>query len=203
MARAVPLVTPDEEVRRQKRLADQSSSMYSILRDRYAGRALVLELALLSAAFLLLVLSLAPDNLLIRVRLDPNSARDWAALLSALVFLLGLVTARLDYRGRASLYGDAARRLYVLKAVLDGILAASTITASDALRARAEYGRAMESITPIGEREFLGLKAAHLRKVRLSKLVDLYPSVPLWMLRLRLLRADLSGDARGPTDASR
>jgi hypothetical protein len=50
-----------------------------------------------------------------------------------------------------------------------------------------EMDGALASLRPIPDEQFTILKARHMRKVELSKLLDHYPAAPLMLLRMKLL----------------
>jgi hypothetical protein len=167
--------------------------MYSILRDRYSRGATALQLSILLASFFLLVLSLASDALVARLMPDPATARDWAVILATLVFAVSILDMHLDWRGRAGAYREAAQHLYGLKAKYRSAFSQDPVSIRTLQVLREEYAAVNERLPGIPERYFLGLKAAHKRKVALSKLLDSYPSVPIWVLRVRLLWRELRG----------
>ena len=188
-------VTIEEEARRRERLLDQMASMHSILRDRAEFRGQVLGFVLISSSFLLLVLSLASDQLLSGVGLNPTVARPAVTIASVAVFVVTLAELRLGYGLRAAGHREAARRLADLK-IRYGVELAGAISAPRIAKLESEYQLVCSVIPAIPEGQFNDLKMAHLRKKRLSKLVDLFPNVPLWWLRLRLLREDLGAPNR-------
>jgi hypothetical protein len=50
-----------------------------------------------------------------------------------------------------------------------------------------EFGQALAALPPIPDKLFPSLKAYHLRKVRLSQMIDAHIGCPVWWLRLRLV----------------
>jgi hypothetical protein len=187
-------VTAVEEAKRQARLVDQMASMHSILRDRAERRGHVLGFLLLSSSFVLLVASTISDDLLVGLGLRPEDARTWGSALSVLLFVFSLLELRLGYGLRAAGHREAADRLSRLKqryrTELNGAPSPSRLA-----KLNYEYEVACSVLPPIPEGQFHSLKAAHLRKIQLSKMIDLYPTVPIPLLKLRLLREGLRGRA--------
>jgi len=179
-------MTPMQQAIDTSQNVDQLASMYSILRDRYAFRGTVLQILVLAASFFTFALSIAADRLLLRIGLDPDGARDWMGLLSGVVVFAAIVDMRLDYRGRAALLDEGAKRLYDLKGVLRAAVAQDMVTPQEMDRLHEQYTAVAKVLPGLPEGQFLPLKAAHQRKRRLSALVSRYPGTPLWILRLRL-----------------
>lgn len=178
-------MTREEEAKRQARLVDQLASMHSILRDRAESRSDFFGLVIICASFALIVASIATDDVIRGFGLDPTSARRWATLLAIALFGLSLVELRLGYGLRAAGHREAAQRLFQLKqryrAELSGAPSPTRLA-----KLADEYEFVCSVLPPIPEKQFHSLKMAHLRKVQLSKLIDLYPHVPLVVLRARL-----------------
>jgi hypothetical protein len=189
------MMTPTQQAIDTAQNVDQLASMFSILRDRYAFRGTVLQILVLAASFFTFTLSIAADRLLLRIGLDPEGARDWMGLLSGVVVFAAIVDMRLDYRGRAALLDEGAKRLYDLKGLLRAAVAHDKITAQEMDALREQYAEVTKMLPGLPEGQFLPLKAAHQRKRRLSALVSSYPGTPLWILRLRLW---IDGASRWP-----
>jgi hypothetical protein len=181
-----------EEAERLARLVDQAVSMYATLRDRARFRAALIGFLLLAGSFLLMVGSLVSDELLRTVSLSGPAVRNWVALLSIALFLVALAELSVGYRSKAERFDDAFRRLTPLKLKLRAELKGAA-RASVMQRLADEYAQVCTFLPAIPESQFVGLKKAHLGKIKLSKLADLYPSIPLWILRLRLAWEEIRG----------
>lgn len=177
----------EEDVKDQKRLTDQMLSAYSVLRDRYQRRSISLALALLGSAVILNALTFASSQSLIFIGIDANLEDFLIRCFSVLVFLLSLVELRIDWTGKARLYGHAADQLAVLKGVFSTLGTVpqdeDTTKLADASR---KYQATMAILPRIPEKQFLPLKAYHRRKVEASKRLDKYPGRPLWLIRLEI-----------------
>jgi hypothetical protein len=168
------------------------ASMHSILRDRAEFRALLLGFLLVASSFVVLVASVASDEVLRGVGLQPALARAWAVLVSVALFVLSLAELRLGYGLRAAGHREAALRLFQLKQRYRTELS-GTVSRARLSKLNDEYQIVCSVLPAIPENQFHKLKMAHVRKVQLSKLIDLYPHVPLYILRARLLWEGLRG----------
>jgi len=165
-----------EELRRQRRLVDQGLTMQARLRDRDR----VVGTSLLCAILVLSVVGVAfafadPDRTVTFVGL--TAARStWLGWLAVGTFALVLIELVVDRRGAAQRHGDAVRVLGALKAEYRVPPAAGDEVAT-AARMSERYAQAMETIPAVPERSFNRLKAAHLRKVEISKLLSEHPGM--------------------------
>jgi hypothetical protein len=103
----------------------------------------------------------------------------WLAIGTASLTLVELVV---DRRGAAQRRADAVRVLGVLKAEYRVSPAAGEEVA-EAARLSERYAQAMEAISAVPERSFNRLKAAHLRKVEVSRLLSENPGMSHWRAR--------------------
>jgi hypothetical protein len=95
----------------------------------------------------------------------------------------------LDLRGKARERDSAVRALAALKAEYRS---ADLADPDDAARLAARYAAVTDAVPPIPERRFLALKAAHLRKVELSKIVSATPGIRTVRARWILWRRNAS-----------
>jgi hypothetical protein len=165
-----------EELRRQRRLIDQGLTMQARLRDQDQ----VIGTMLLCAILVLSVIGAAsafagPDHLVTIIGIRTASTT-WLGWVSICTFALVLVELVLDRRGSAQRHADAVRVLGSLKAEYRVPPAAGEEIAA-AARISERYAQAMESIPAVPERAFNRLKAAHLRKVEVSKLLSEQPGM--------------------------
>lgn len=183
-----------DEIERQERVTDQMLTGHSILRDRYRRRERALNLAVLAASLAILVISFLASDWI-------DGARNVVGVLAAIVFFAALVEARVDLRGRAARHKDAGVRLAALKARYKALPAdLNTVPSAELEELIEEYGRVSNSITPIPDRNFHGLKAAHLRKITLSRMIDKSPGTPVWLMRLHVLWDGLVSSSAAASD---
>lgn len=178
----------DGEIQRQYRVIDQTLTMYSVLRDRYARLALLLTLGLFATSIFLCAFTFTPDDILRLFGISEPVARLALALLSALVFFLSIAELCLNWRDKSAQFGQAAEAISRLKALYRSILSKGTDPTADEFRhLRDEYKRGMDDLPRIPDGVFLRLKAYHLRKVEISKMISARPGHPVWLLRIQLL----------------
>ncbi len=165
-----------EELRRQRRLVDQGLTMQARLRDRdqLVGTSLLCAILALSVVGVAFAFA-GPDH---AVRLFGLTAArtTWLGWLAVGTLVLVLVELVVDRRGAAQRRGDAVRVLGALKAEYR-VSPATGDEVATAARMSERYAQAMETIPAVPERLFNPLKAAHLRKVEISKLLSEHPGM--------------------------
>ncbi|MDD5677943.1 MAG: hypothetical protein PHW60_08125 [Kiritimatiellae bacterium] len=177
-----------DEIQRQYRVIDQTLTMYSVLRDRYSRLALIIILGVLAASVFLCAFTFTPDDILRLLGVSEPIARLALALLSAFVFFLSIANLCLGWSDKSAQFGQAAESVYRLKTIYRSILIKNADPTFDALlQLHEEYKKGMEGLPRIPDSEFLRLKAYHLRKVEISKMISLRPGYPVWVLRAILL----------------
>lgn len=173
-----------KEFRRKRRVLNQMLTGHSLLRDLYERRALTLSLLILALSIAATATAFlsgdAPMTVLgIRARVQV-----WVGLLTAVIFFLSLVDLRVDWRQRAGAHEDAARRLGRLKGIFRGATVVDDTVDSAGVDLDLEYEAVMEQVPPIPEKWFLRAKAKHVRKVRVSELLDSHAGAPAWWVTL-------------------
>jgi len=171
-----------EELQRVQRVSDQLATIHATLRDGYHLRALVADTVLLAASVALCTLALADPEVFGFLSIRPVAGRVAVALLSAAVFLGILLTAAVDWKGRAAEHSRASQTYSALKLRARELLAkdASTrgILMPDLL---AQYSLAGQTCPAVPDRSFAALKAAHVKKVFLSRSLDKHPCMSVWV----------------------
>lgn len=178
-----------DEVTRQQRLVDQALSIHAALRDRANRVATITTVTLLCASAIGTALAFAGDDTPLQLLGLQATTSTWLGAFSVVVFCGTLSELVTDRRGTARRHDAAVRLLADLKseyrsAAPDGD--ASWTTAQGRLRER--YDHVMGLVPPIPEARFAGLKARHLRKVELSKLLSAHPGLTVRRARRRLDR---------------
>jgi hypothetical protein len=180
------------ELRRKLRVLDQTLSMHCTLRDRYARRALLVDVILLACSVVFCASAFASDQVLSLLGGSPDRVRYLLKAISVVTFMLSVVSLRVDWKGAAAAHRQAADKMSGALAVFrkykrdDGSWDASIAGELDSV-----YSEAMRNSIAIPENAFLKLKARHLRKIEISKMLDLYPGRPVWVLRMRLFFGSL------------
>lgn len=180
------------ELDRKFRVLDQTLSMHAALRDRYARRALTVDSLLLGCSVVFCASAFASDAALAHFGNSPDQIRYLVRLSSVVAFMLSVLSLKIDWKGKFASHKDAAARMSHALATFrnsrseDGGWLPGCDQELDSA-----YWEAMNNSVPIPDRSFVSLKARHLRKVALSKMLDANPGYPLLLLRMRLLWAAL------------
>lgn len=176
-----------EELRRQRRLVDQGLTMQARLRDRdqLVGTSLLCAILALSVVGVAFAFA-GPDHAVTFIGL--TAARTtWLGWLAVGTLVLVLVELVVDRRGAAQRRGDAVRVLGALKAEYRVPPARGDEVAA-AARMSERYAQAMETVPAVPERSFNRLKAVHLRKVEISKLLSERPGMSYRQARALVAR---------------
>jgi hypothetical protein len=183
-----------EEIARQHRVVDQMVTMYSVLRDRYAGRAMTLTLGIFLSSAILVTCTFLPSDALLEAGVSPKVAHVTLGFASGIVLFLSVADLALKWREVSQHYGDAADRLAKVKAEARTLMSTASTTDQQRDDLSKRMLAAMEGLPRIPDRKFLSLKAYHQRKVELSRMSDRSVGAPLFWLRLRLLVRGLGGE---------
>jgi hypothetical protein len=199
--------SPRREYDREFRVLDQMLTMHSLLRDRLQRHALMLTVAILALSIAATAASFGAGEPQLRVLWITARVQAWVGLLTTIIFFLTLIDLRVDWKQRAGAHAEAARRLGELKARFRAAMGTEA-EVEGAAELKAGYDRTMAGLVPIPERLFLKLKAKHLRKVEISKLLDRHAGAPLMYLRARVVIKGLTAKSPktegpgGPPDTS-
>lgn len=179
-----------DELTRVRRVADMLCTGHAILRDRYARRALAIDLGVLGLSTWLVALAFVDPA--IDVKLTPRglSPTIWVGFLSVGVFLLSIVQLKTDWKGRS----DAHRRtldLYAeVKREAGYVLASAEVDEVSCRRVLSRYDMASAVGVELPESEFLSLKKKHRLKVVISRRLDDSPSTSVLLFRLKMWLSD-------------
>lgn len=181
------------ELERVRRVADMLCTGHASLRDRYARRALVLDLSILGLSTWLAALSFVAPRINLSLTpfgLDPQL---WTGLLSVATLFLAIAQLKTDWKGRS----DAHRRTLDIYAEVKreaGYLLARGETGEQACRrVLARYDMASAVGIEMPERHFLPEKRRHKLKVAVSKHLDTHPGASIMLTRLRFWMRDNFG----------
>lgn len=193
------------EFERMWRVLDMTITGHSILRDRFQRRERAITLTIMALS--IVVASLAFVNGQSRVTLLGKEANlaTWVGSLSAGIFFLALLDSLVDWKRSAWAHEDAALRLSELKSKFRRAIVEEDTVETGGIDLRSEYEATMENVAVIPESTFLALKAKHLRKVAVSRLIDDHPGAPLAFVRLVAMWRGLRcrskvGDSQAPIE---
>lgn len=175
------------EIDRQYRVLKQSMTMHAVLRDRYRLRSLIIDIILLLCSVIFCATTFASDGVLNKLGVSAEDVRDLLGVASVLAFFASLVSLRVDWKGKAALHKKAVNKMFdllsIFREVRDEKTQVSREVANDINKA---YLDIMRNIPPIPEKVFIKLKARHLKKVEVSKMLDNMPGVPTLILSIIL-----------------
>lgn len=179
-----------EEAKRRLRVLDTMLSSHSLLRDRYAFRSTVMDLVLLAVSIVLVAATFADPRLLNRIGIDAAAAHVVFGVASLAAFFFSLVQWRVDWKERAGEHRRACGTLARLKARFRALRDELAEGSEDALTKARQWFEdmdgAMDGLPPIPDKQFNSLKAKHLRKVEVSRLLDSHPGAWLPLVRAKI-----------------
>ena len=183
-----------EELERIRRVSDMLCTGHASLRDRFARRALILDLSFLALSTWLVALTFVEPQISLRLTPFGLNSQIWVGALSVATFFLTLVQFKTNWKGRADAYARTLDIYAEVKREAGYLLAAGDIDEMSCRRVLSRYDLASAVGVAIPESEFLPQKRRHKIKVALSKHLDGHPSASLLLTRLRFwLRDNLSG----------
>lgn len=197
------------ELDRKFRVVDQMLSQHAAMRDKYRRRSISLRLLLLLCSVMLCGLTLVTVTDWEVIGIDPESGRWILAVAGCVVFFLSLTEMLVNWPESYESHRSATVRLGELKGRLRDRLTQDELSHRMAKQIGKECDEVLSQMVPIPEREFLKLKARHVRKIAVSRALDDRPGAPVWLLHLELWWAGVrkhghrpsarSGDSDGKT----
>jgi hypothetical protein len=179
-----------DELARVRRVADMLCTGHAILRDRYARRALAIDLSVLCLSTWIVALAFVDPAINVRLtpwRLSPNI---WGGFLSVGVFILSIIQLKADWKGRADAHKRTLDLYAEVKREAGYILASPEIDQSSSRRVLSRYDMASAVGIELPESQFLYLKKKHRIKVAISKELDSRPSASIAILRIKMWLKD-------------
>lgn len=171
-------------LQRSIRVADQSCTAYSILRDDFRRRSTFLDISILLLSTWLTAMVFVQPN--IAVALSPHAIpKDiWLGLLCIGTFFLSLIQLQVNWKGRSQVYQQAATALSTFTKEHRPLGPETEATTLE--KALLRYQFITDTLEPIPESKFLKLKQKHKIKVAISKHLDSHPGASILMLRMTL-----------------
>jgi hypothetical protein len=170
--------TPEQSAKNDLRRVDQMITMHAALRDKAARCSRVLTIGILITSTISAVLAFSGTEENIRLLIFEASSSTWLGVLGTAVFIASLIELSLNQRDTADQHADAVGRLSALKLDYRGF---SQISAERKLQAlenlQQRYSEVMNSTSVVPEADFNRLKAKHLKKVEISKILSEFPGV--------------------------
>lgn len=191
-----------KEIEDHYRIIDQTLSGHAYLRDRYKRSALGADLLLFASSIGLCAMVFIDADSLAKIGISPLEARWIIGLCSLTNFFISIVVLRVDWKERSEKYRQSCVTLGGLKAACRTLIKQETATPEECDKLGGECAAGLSCVPEIPEKLFPKLKAHHLRKVALSKLVDANPGAPVWILRARLLATSTTQVVRAKSSKS-
>lgn len=187
----------DEEVADQCRIVDMMLSMHTRLRQKLVQLSTTFDVVRLIGAAVLVSTSFSDPMVWSVLGLPGLDTIRIARVVSTILLIMGIVALRLNWATKAGAHEKASQTLAKLKSQLrllrDQAAEKTDAVKKDELRA---IQTILADLPPIPPRRFHRLKAHHLRKVAVSKLLDKHPGAPVWLLRIQLFLRDVVGSFR-------
>lgn len=179
-----------KELQRQFRVLGQTLTMHNVLVARYSLLSGTLDIALIACAVVFCATTFVSDSFFNSIGLTPSVVRLGLGIVSVVAFFASIVSLRVDWKAKEASHKDAARKIGAelrhYRGLRDGT---GKWPAIKSIELNERYWQVMDNIVPIPDKLFAVLKAKHLRKVAVSKLLDDYPGFPVFVLRLKLFFA--------------
>ena len=182
-----------QELDRVRRVADLLCTAHAGLHDRFARRALVLEMGVLAVSSWLIALAFVDRDTAVALTPCEMESRLWMGWLSIGMFLLTLVQLKVDWNGRAVEHRRSFDAYVAVKREAGYVLATHPVDVGAVQRVLASYDVASASGAVIAEADFLSQKRRHKMKVAISKHIDAHPASSLLATRLRFWWRDNVG----------
>jgi hypothetical protein len=182
-----------KELSRQFRVLGQTLAMHTMLRDRYATRALIIDIVLLACSVIFCATIFAGDDVITQAGLSPRNVRYVLGVASITAFFASLIALRVDWKGKSARHRDAAQKLTsILSLFRETRQEDGTWPQDRGAELHQAYWEAMKNVVEVPARPFVGLKARYLKNIELSKMLDSIPGCPVFILRLILFCRSIS-----------
>lgn len=180
-ARAVSEIVCRES-ERQSRVIDQMISMHSVLGNRYRKRHKYFTIILIVISVILATLAFGMSTTQYTLLGIQAQRTSWLGVLTLAIALLTVVGQIVDFQGKGQAHVDAARRLASLKSnYRNSAMAGLRVEVQEQLTR--VYDVVMSGLPPIPDNQFNQLKAAHLKKVAISKYLSAHPGASVRQAR--------------------
>ena len=170
-----------------ERVSDMLCTAHAGLRDKYARRALWLDLIILASSTWLVALVFVEPR--INVILTPFSLdpQIWIGALAVLTFFLTVLEMKTDWNGKSDAHRLSLSMRARIKSECGHLLSRGAgPTVAEYQRLLDRYDLVNEVAAQVPEQEFLRQKKRHKTKVAMSKHLDSHPGASILLTRLRL-----------------
>jgi hypothetical protein len=174
-----------EEIERIRSVSDSLCTGHAALRDRYARRALLLDVSTLGASTWLVASSFVDPQLSEWLTPWDWDTRLWTGILGVVTFFATIFQLKTDWKARADAHKRTLDVYSEVKREAGYLLAADELDEDACKRVLSRYDLASAVGVAIPENEFLQQKQRHKMKVALSKHLDGHPAASLTLARVR------------------
>jgi len=172
------------ELAREFRVLGQMLSMHTALRDQLFRRALTLDILLLACSVVFCATTFAREDFFLQFGLTTQRSQFVLGIASIVAFFASLVSLRIDWKGRSASHQHAVQKITNALALFRKLRREDdTWPEEHKEQLHKSYWDTSNDIVPIPEALFVKLKARHLRKVAVSKMLDSHPGSPVILLR--------------------
>jgi hypothetical protein len=188
------LKTLRSELERVQKVSDMLCSAHSVLRDRYARRALLLDITILATSTWIIALVFVDP--VINVSLTPFKMvpQIWIGLISTFAFFLTIVQMRADWPGKSNAHHKSFQMYAEVKQGCRQLLSGcQNITPKDCQTILTQYGMATKIGTDIPDSDFLKQKQRHRIKVAISRHLDSHPGASILFTKIKIFFRDNFG----------
>jgi hypothetical protein len=175
-----------DELERALRIADMLTTCHCILRDRFARRALILDLMILVASAWLVAMAFADPEIARHFILPKLSPTITIGLLAVATFILSLLQLRTDWKYQSERFDQAAKAYANSKLEIRHVLGSGNADMEDVNRVLDTFRAIGARVAAIPDRQFNRLKRKDFLKVRIRQLIDQHPGSSIVIMRLRV-----------------
>jgi hypothetical protein len=167
-------------------VADMLCTSHAVLRDRFALRALLLDIFSLSLSTWIVALAFVSPEIGSRLTPFQWNTRIWLGILSVGTFVLTLVQLKTDWKTKSDAHKRTLDLYAEVKREAGYLMATSDFDEDNYRRVLSRYDLASAVGVEVPEKNFLSLKRRHGLKVLVSKQLDKAPGTSLAIFRARL-----------------
>ena len=181
-----------EELKRIRRVSDMLCTSHAELRDRYARKAMALDLLTLASSTWVVALAFVDPTIAVILTPFRLTPAIWLGVLSVSVFFFSLLQLKTDWKSRADAHSRTLDLYAEVKREAGYLLASDECDEVSCRRVFSRYDLASAVGISVPESKFLQLKKRHRLKLSLSKALDQKPGLWIWLYKLRLAIQDNS-----------
>jgi len=167
-------------------------SMHNILSVRFSTFSMLLDISLLICAVVFCTTTFVSDDFFAALNLTPQRIKFILGAISVLAFLSSIISLRVDWKGKQARHKEASQKIAIILSRYKELRNESGAWPSEKSgELNQNYWAVLNNTPNIPDRFFASLKAKHIRKVEISRLLDSYPGCPVFLLRFLLFRSSL------------